>query len=96
MPDTETLNKIQIEMLKQMINWGEYSYSYWYFDDIKINGNVVSKKELQSNMAELRKLELVKMYRGGLNEDGEVVGGTHFGIPYSKLKEVESMIETNL
>lgn len=79
-------------MLKQMIHWGEYSYSSSWLDDIKLDGSVVSKKELLKNMRALIELGLVRMYRGGLNDDGEVVGGTHYSIAYSKKKEIEELI----
>lgn len=75
-----------------MINWGEYSYSSNQLEDIKIDGVLITKKEILSEIRELRKLGLVDMYRGGLDEDGQVVGGTHFGIPYSKKDKVRNLL----
>ena len=89
------LNEIQKEMLKEMLNWGEYSYSSdWLLNVIKIDGVYVEKKEILENMRKLREAGLVHMFRGGLNEDGEVVGGTHFSIKYGKIKEVEALVES--
>lgn len=87
------VNEVQKQMLEQMLHWNEYSMSTDYLDDILIDGRKVMKPELLKNMRELRQLGLVEMFRGGLNDDGEVVGGTHFSIIYEKRKEVEELIK---
>jgi len=90
--EPNTLNTIQIEMLKQMLNWREYAHNTNWFDVIKIGGKIITKKELLINMRELVKLGLVGMYRGGLSEDGEVVGGTHYCIEYPFHSEITRYI----
>jgi len=83
------LSKIQKEMLKEMLNWTEYSYGYNEFEDT-VNAD---KKTLIKEMKKLRELELVKLVRGGIDDDtGMVVGGTGFYIKYEKRDEVKNLI----
>lgn len=87
------INGVQKQMLTQMLDWFEYSYNTDWFDDILIDGRKVMKPELLKNMRELREMGLVEMFRGGLNDDGEVVGGTHFSIIYEKRAEIKELLK---
>lgn len=84
------LNDKQLKMLEKMMEWDdEYWYPYYYFDDI------YDKKTLQKEMKGLVSSGLVKICRGGLNDDGEVAGGCGFGIVYGKRREVENLLIKN-
>ncbi len=62
----------ELLILKEMIGWDQdYSFGYDYLTDTKID-----RKELKKCIKHLRELGLVSMSRGGLNDDGEVAGGT--------------------
>jgi len=75
----------EIIVLKAMLEWDQdYSYGYWYLEDTGLD-----RKTLQKCIKRLRELDLVKMSRGGINDDGEVVGGTGFYISYDKREVVE-------
>lgn len=89
------LNEVQKQMLKQMLEWdSDYSFGYYEFDNIFMSKGLVTRIGLQKNMAELRKLGLVKMYRGGINDDtGLVVGGTGFAIPYEMRTKVKELLD---
>lgn len=91
----QELNEVQKQILRQMFDWANWDncwHSYYHFDDILIDGRKVMRPELQKNMAELRETGLVKMYRGGLDDEGQVCGGTGFAIPDDKMKEVEELL----
>ena len=82
------LTENQKLMLKKMLEWDrEYSYPYFYFDDI------LDDKTLRKEMRGLIASGRVEMYRGGINEDGEVVGGTGFCITYDRRLEIEEEIK---
>ena len=85
--DTPDLSENETLILRTMIDWDQdYSYGYAYLEETGID-----RKELRKTIKRLRELGLVKISRGGINEDGEVVGGTGFYIPYEMLKTVEAM-----
>jgi len=80
------ITEVQKDMLKQMLAWDQdYSFDYNWFEGI-------DRKTLKKEMKILREIGLSKMSRGGINDDGEVVGGTHFYIPYEKRREVEVLV----
>lgn len=83
------LTPVQVEMLKQMLEWdSDYSYGYDYFNDI------ADKKILKKEMKGLMKLNCVKMFRGGMDDDGQLVGGAGFCIVYEKRKEIKDFIDS--
>ncbi len=85
--DYPNLTDNELLVLKEMLNWDQdYSFGYAYLEETHLD-----RKELKKCIAHLRELGLVKMSRGGLNDDGEVVGGTGFYIEYSKRKVVEAL-----
>lgn len=84
-------------MMKQMYFWDTETQACNTdtFDPIRIDDVTVTKKELLKNMRELRKMGFVRMYRGGINEEGEVVGGTYFELDklsYENIKELRDML----
>lgn len=82
------LNKTQIEMLKKMLEWdSEYWFPYYYFDDI------FEVKTLKREMRGLIAKGYVKFHRGGLNDDGEVTGGSGFTLNYGRRKEIEELVK---
>lgn len=84
------LTLVQKEMLKQMLDWDmEYRYPYCYFEGaIALMGKKILAKEMRGLISSGR----VKMDRGGLNDDGEVSGGTGFSINYERRREIEQEI----
>ena len=92
------LSEVQKAMLAQMLEWYDYAKSTYWLDDILIDGRKVMKPEILKNMRELIKMGLVEMFRGGFNDDGDMVGGTHYSIVWEKRAEVEKLLnqkETN-
>ena len=86
--DIEEFTKTQVEMLKQMLTWdNEYSYPYSYFDDI------AEKKILKKEMRGLIARGYVEMHRGGINDDGELTGGTGFCLNYERKNEIKNILE---
>lgn len=86
------LTPIQKEMLKCMLLWDEeYSYPYDHFED-EYGHLITDKKILKKEMRGLLASGRVELYRGGLNEDGEVVGGCGFSIPYDRRREIETEV----
>lgn len=84
------LTDIQIQMLKQMLEWDfEYSYPYSEFDDI------ADKKILKKEMRGLIMLGYVEMYRGGINDDGEMFGGTGFSLNYERRDEMRELVRVH-
>lgn len=82
------LTKIQLEMLKQMLEWDyEYSYPYSEFNDI------ADKKVLKKEMRGLVAGGYVEISRGGINDDGEMYGGTGFSLNYERIGEVRKLVE---
>lgn len=86
------LNKVQAEMLAQMLEWYDYSMSTYWLDDILIDGKKVMKPEILKNMREMVKMGLVEMFRGGFNDNGDMVGGTHYSIVWEKRAEVQRLL----
>lgn len=86
------LNKVQAEMLAQMLEWYDYAKSTYWLDDILIDGKKVMKPEILKNMREMVKMGLVEMFRGGFNDDGDMVGGTHYSIVWEKRAEVQRLL----
>ena len=83
------MTDIQKLMLKEMLDWdSEYSYPYSYFEGIGID-----IKTLKKEMRDLISSGLVKIWRGGIDEDdGHVMGGTGFAIDYERRDEVEKIV----
>ena len=74
----------QKTMLRKMLEWDpRYHYPYFYFDDILDDKTL--KKEMRGLIASGR----VELCRGGINDDGEMVGGSGFVINYERRKEIE-------
>jgi len=83
------LTPIQKEMLKQMLEWDrEYRYPYSEFNDI------AEKKVLQKEMRGLISRGWVEINRGGLDDDGQVCGGTGFSLAYERIKEIEDLLNS--
>jgi len=84
----DQLTPMQIKMLEKMLEWdSEYSYPYYYFDDL------APQKVLSKEMKGLRELGYVRMCRGGLDDyDGTLIGGTSFIIEWSKRQEIKNLI----
>ena len=78
-------------MLKQMLEWDdEYYYPYSEFNDLP------DKKVLKKEMRGLISRGYVKICRGGINDDGEVVGGTGFILDYERRKEVRDLLKIGI
>ena len=87
------LTDIQCLMLKSMLEWQDYVYGYdMGFEDL-LWEKKATKEELRENMKGLKEMGLVRMGHGGINDDGEVVGGTWFQIIYGKEREIEQLIK---
>jgi len=73
-------------MLKKMLGWNqEYLYRYFHFD------NIFDIKTLKKEMRGLISGGYVKLCRGGINDDGEVMGGTGFCLDYERLDEIKKL-----
>ena len=83
------LTPIQVEMLKQMLEWGrEYSYGYDWFEGI------ADKKILKKEMRGLISRGYVEISRGGIDEDtGLTMGGTGFFLDYELIPDIKKDIE---
>jgi hypothetical protein len=82
------LTLIQIQMLEQMLNWDmEYCYPYVEFDGI------ADKNTLKKEMRGLISKGFVKISRGGMNEDGEISGGTGFFLDHERRMEIEELVQ---
>jgi hypothetical protein len=82
------LTDIQLKMLAKMLEWDmEYRYPYSYFDDI------FDIKTLKREMRGLIAGGYVEISRGGLNDEGEVCGGTGFSLEWSRRREIEDLLK---
>ena len=85
----ETLTPDEIKILNFLYySDEERSYCYWQIEEVV----GLTKKQMQPMIKNLRYLGLVKMMRGGISEDGEVVGGTWFYIPYEERKYLKDIV----
>lgn len=81
----------QIKMLAKMLEWDiGYYYPYFYFDDL------FDDKTLRKEMRGLISGGYVNLMRGGLNEDGEVVGGSGFSLNYERRNEIEEIVKDSI
>lgn len=82
------LTSIQSEMLKQMLEWDyEYCFPYSEFNDI------ADKKVLKKEMRGLIAGGYVEISRGGIDDDGQMFGGTGFSLNYERIGEIRKIVE---
>jgi len=87
---------IQKQMLSAMLGWDdEYRYPYSSFED-DYGNPIADKKILKKEMRGLISRGWVEINRGGINDDGEVCGGTGFSINYERRRELEKLMEASL
>lgn len=90
--DVPNLSENELVVLKEMLLWdSSYALGYSYLDETRLD-----RKTLQKCIKHLREIGLVKMSRGGINDDGELCSGTGFYIPYEMIKAVETLTEQGL
>lgn len=91
------LTEIQKEMLRQMLEWdNEYSYPYSEFTEITLDGGIVQKKTLQKEMRGLVSRGFVKISRGGIDDDGQLYGGTGFYLDSERMEDIKfELLTTN-
>jgi hypothetical protein len=84
--ETKEFTDTQIQMLKKMLEWDdEYYYPYFYFDDLA--PDKVLKKEMRGLIAR----GYVNLMRGGINDEGQICGGSGFCLNYERRQEVKDL-----
>jgi hypothetical protein len=84
------ITRIQKEMLRQMLEWDkEYAYNYYWFNDLP------DKKILKKEMRGLISKGFVEVCRGGINDDGQLLGGTGFVLNYERRQEIKELVLVN-
>ncbi|MDR0462768.1 MAG: hypothetical protein LBG64_00925 [Pseudomonadales bacterium] len=72
----ENLAKTQLEVLKTMRDWGDN----WFGISLLAEEANLSESQVKRDLKVLLEKEIVYFFRGGFSEDGEICGGSGYGI----------------
>lgn len=89
-----TLNKIQEQMLVEMLGWSRegYCYGYWKFEIPNGKGGYLSKNELKKEMKPMLDVGIIKCIKGLIDDEG-MLCGSGFEIAHEHKTNVERAVK---